>query len=355
MSNSPDYSGFTKSLQIPFTNEDEPGSTPAIAVAVNGVKIENAGLDSGSSIFALGQNFVPSFQEKDKLRPGSVGYTSGRLWEGYWYKATVTFQDTWDAKVPPKIKVTSKVDVLVITKQTLTGYEETKGEDGKMHREKIVTEEHDPEIHYIGIGFGIVDDGNKGYTPNKNPLLSVTQYNDEPVEDRTFRRGYILRRRSVEIGLTKENIKSFGCTKLSNSSSPNTKWYWNRVNFALQLNGKKMMYGDALIDTGVSVMTIWSTDYQAEDYIKDDTDGSILLRPESVVKFYFPNEKINLAEYSFTWLGKDGVKESLMPKLVYYDKSAYDNRATVNTGQNFYYEFETLFDAYGGFWGVKKT
>jgi hypothetical protein len=314
----PDYSGFTDSIHIPFTSEDAPGVTPAIDIEVNGKLIAGAGLDSGSTVFALSDELVPGFAEADqsKLSQGSVSYTNGRVWDGYWFRVSVTFEGT------ERNTATSEIDVLVVTKQTYHG-----------------KREYDT-IHYIGIAFGIIDP-KSGYTPDKNPLLAVTQYNNKPIDDSTFRRGYIMSKRSIDVGLTGKNTESFKCTKLTNSSSLEAKWYWDRVSLALRVNDSDWMQGDALTDTGLTDMEIASPQYKGNHGpLPHGTD----------VAMRFPDENTSLPEFSFRWPGNN---ESWLPASVYYYKSR-NTKAFVNTGQNFYYKFDTLFDADKGFWGVRE-
>ena len=326
-SGSPDYSLFSQSIHIPFTNR--PGATPAISVKVNDTLIEGVGLDTGSTVFALRADLVPDFGEadrKDNLK-GSISYrTSRRLWKGYWFEVKVTLEGIekkQGASVTSAASVTSKMKILVITEQTKNG-----------------KPEHAP-IHYMGIAFGKLDLEN-GYTPDKNPLVAVTQYNNEPINDNTFRRGYIIRERSIDVGLIKENTESFKCTKLTNNFSPGTEWYWDRVRFALSLDNSAWMLGEALVDIGVSGMEIDSTQYKGESGpLKDGT----------VVTMHFPDENSSLPKYSFKW--QKGDEEPGLPESVeiYASKS---KEAFVNTGVSFYEKFDTLFDPVQGFWGVRE-
>jgi hypothetical protein len=92
-------------------------------------------------------------------------------------------------------------------------------------------------------------------------MLAVTQYNDEPINDSAFRRGYLIRERSLEIGLTKENTAQFKYTKLWNNVHPDVKWYWDPFRFMVHIsnttrNDHGWMISKGLVDTGRPMMTI---------------------------------------------------------------------------------------------------
>lgn len=109
-SGGPDYSQFKESIEIPFsTSWDLDEVAPAIDILVNGKAVaktfnaagevisKGAGLDSGSTIFAISKNLVPGFPidpEKHGMKKGEVGYaTSTTSWQGYWFTVTITFSD----------------------------------------------------------------------------------------------------------------------------------------------------------------------------------------------------------------------------------------------------------------------
>lgn len=311
-SEGPDYSRFTKSIHLAFTNEDRRDSTPTVALKVNGNLIQNVGLDTGSTVFVLTQELVPDFPADPKaagLAQGYVEYaTSGVRYDGYWFSVTVTFEGIGGTTA------SSDLHVLVIT-----------------HEEGTIAQ----PVHYMGIRFGLINK-NEGYTPNKNPFLTIKQYNNEPISSETFRRGYVIHRRSIEVGLTGDNTKSFKYVKLTNKASPSTQWYWDPLPAALSINGGSWMPGDALIDTGVTTMQVFSP--------QDDPNkvSSIAIR--------FPAENTDLPEYSFRWPGE----LDWMPLKLDYYESTKKNEAFVNTGRNFYYKFDTLLDVEEGYWGLKE-
>ena len=339
----PNYSAFTDTIHIPFTSKDEAGTTPAIAVEVNGIKINNVGLDTGSTIFALSEKFVPAFtklEHPETLKSGSVEYWSGRRWTGRWFKVSVKFMGIGEGSVAipdgiGTISMTSEIEVLVVTEQW-KGKERIKKDD-------------EETIHYMGIGFGHEIEAESPYTPDKNALVAISLYDGEPVKKR-FRRGYILRSRSIEIGITAKNTEDFKCTQLTNIHHQGVQWYWDRVNFALHIKdhtGKDngWMPGTALFDTGVTKMDIGSPHYVKNPDISEDEQPGPL-----EIAMRFPSEQTDLPEYSFNWPGNE---EAWLPEDIEYHVN-YGKGAFVNTGQNFYNKFDVMFDAKEGYWGIRE-
>ena len=334
----PDYSAFTNTIHIPFTNDDERVTTPAIAVKVNGIQIDDdPGLDTGSTIFALSEKYVPAFakvENPEKLKSGLVEYWSGRKWTGRWFKVSVEFEGTGEGGIG-KVKATSEIEVLVVTEQ--------------WRGTERIAKDKEESIHYMGIGFGHKLKPNSPYTPDKNALLAISHYNGKPVDKTTFRRGYILRNRSIEIGITANNTEDFKCTKLTNIQNPDLLWYWDRVNFALHIKdhtGKDngWMPGTALLDTGVTDMDLSSPHYVDNPNVpKKEKPGPL------EIAMRFPNETTDLPEYSFSWPGKG---EAWLPKSISYYAS---KDAFANTGQNFYNKFDAMFDAEDGYWGIREN
>jgi hypothetical protein len=110
-----DYSAFTSSIRITFTSDEIPGRTSAIAIKVNGKKIENVGIDSGSNIFVLSDHLVHNFKEANtkELEKGSIEYANGYGHKGYWFQIIVTFTGDDGSTM------TSETKALVVTEQNI--------------------------------------------------------------------------------------------------------------------------------------------------------------------------------------------------------------------------------------------
>lgn len=336
-SEGPNYSAFTHSICVPFTNVPLPdgrGITPAISVKVDNILIENVGLDSGSTIFALDQKLVPQYKEEGH-RKGLIEYESGiggvdgYRYEGYWVPVKVTFGDTVKSD-EWKNTATSEIDLLVVNK--------------KYDNNVLLEGEGVANTHYIGISFGYDFAPGSGFTPDKNPLLAVKHFNNSVIADKTFRAGYILHKKSVEIGLTAKNTESFKWKRLDKRKNKDIDWYWDPLSFELSINDSAWMQGNVLLDTGVTKMLIASPKYEDDPNIfKNDN-------PDPVeIKMRFSSEDTSFPEFSFEWPGNG---EPGLPSQIHYQKSI-NTSAFVNTGQNFYDKFDTMFDADGGCWGIK--
>jgi hypothetical protein len=71
-------------------------------------------------------------------------------------------------------------------------------------------------ISMIGIGFGRRGDRQAQSGPDKNPFLNVTNFNGDGPNVEPWRRGYIVTRRGVHIGLTAANTQGdFSYVKLA--------------------------------------------------------------------------------------------------------------------------------------------
>lgn len=320
-SGGPDYSSFTESVEIPFSNDESiEGSTPAIDILVDGKVVsreknpdnKGVGLDTGSTAFVISDNLVDNFPKSPKeqgLKGGKIEYsTSGTQWEGYWFTITIVFDDKKGNTA------TAQVEALVVPFARFS------------------------TVHYMGIGFGKDD-----YEPEKNAVLTITHFNDKAIDSTNFRHGYVMRKRSIIIGLTAQNTVSFQCTKLS-SALVNQKWFWDEPPVALCLNDNgNWMHGSALIDTGVPAMGLWLVD-------KAEVDVG------TKVTMKFPDENSSFPEYSFLYPRKDEKhKAPGVPSGITTIPSKKAPKIWVNTGQNFYAVFDTLFDADGGYWGLRKA
>jgi hypothetical protein len=331
MSGGPDYSQFKESIEIPFSNAGGEGSTPAIDILVNGKEVSKAttsdklavGLDTGSVIFAISDDLVDGFPEdpeEAKLEPGKVGYgTSPTKYEGFWYSIEVTFDDKKGKKAIAKVKA------LVVSWETYGA------------------------VHYMGIGFRPLNVDN-GTIPQNNTLLGIYKTTTSPInetflDDSNFCHGYIMRDRSIIIGLTESNTESFHFTKLSAGSHADHKWYWDEVPVSLRLNDEAWYRGKALIDTGLPDMALNTT---------GDSTASTRLGTLHHVAIKFPDENSTI-EYSFQWPAKDGKLEPWLPKTITTYVSSHEGEIWLNTGQNFYKKFDTLFDADRGYWGLREA
>ncbi|KIW18093.1 hypothetical protein PV08_02380 [Exophiala spinifera] len=323
---SPDYSRFSQSINVPFTAWS-PDHNMAITVTVTNKStnqssdVDNVCLDTGSAIFALSKRFVPDFPtgpELDQLPDGKVAYTSDTVWKGKWFPLRISFEGE------NKVQIVSEIEALVVTDES---YQNT---------------------HYMGIGFGIYNEVEVHNDPGNNPMLAVKQYNGEPIDTRTFRRGYILHKRSVEIGLTAENTKDFKYMALTrslpNDATRKPEWFCNRPSCAIRIKGiaDDWHSGAALIDTGVWFMDINIPGYQGPKEMTAGVD----------VDIRFPDQDSDLPGYSFKWSGVwgDGNPQSITVKPP-YDKS--ETKAFVNTSQSLYDRLVTLYDPEGAVFGTR--
>src|SRR5215475_2039174 len=116
-------------------------------------------------------------------------------------------------------------------------------------------------ISMMGIGFGRRHDHQAQSGPDKNPFLNIAHLNNDGANEARMRRGYIVTRRGVHVGLTAANTQGdFSYVKLA--SAPDGR-DWAATPGCISVNGTKPACGSLLMDTGVTVMYLTVPESQA--------------------------------------------------------------------------------------------
>jgi hypothetical protein len=185
--------------------------------------------------------------------------------------------------------------------------------------------------HMLGVGFG------RGTTvqtsPASNPLLNLTE-----MVAGTMRRGYIIGRGGLSLGLTGSNVTgTWTMQPLTNAGPPaaGTHNDWTTPAGGFQLNSSPTLSGTALIDTGLLNMIIEDSSLQ---HSSGPVDNGTRMA-------------ITLGSGSYNFNVGDGGPQT--PTGVNYATPSHGTY--VNTGLRALGHYDLLFDADGGYLGLRAA
>ena len=182
--------------------------------------------------------------------------------------------------------------------------------------------------HMLGVGFGR---GTTAQTsPAYNPLLNLTE-----MVAGTMRRGYIVGRGGLSLGLTDANaVGPWAMQPLVNAGAPAAGDHndWLTPSGSFRIGSGPTLTGKALIDTGLLNMIIEDSGLPASGAVPDGTDMTIT---------------VGSVAYTFT-VGDGGPQT---PTRVDYASASHGT--FVNTGLRTLGRYDLLFDADGGYLGLR--
>ena len=310
------YSGYTQSYQVPWVGSPEFSnltSTLKIHAKINGGTTASYTVDTGSVGVIVPASEVPNIPAGSPA--GSITYTSSGLkLTGVWTTMPVTFPDAVNqsgvAAVP-----SSTVPVLAVTSGTCTGSGVNSGScTGNIP-------------HMLGIGFG------RGTEVQQSPVYNVA-LNLTEMTVGTMRRGYMIQRDGLWLGLTGSNVSSnYVSQALTSAGTPaaGTHNDWVTPSGSFTLAGNTYM-GVVLMDTGLLDMIL---------------EGSGLPSSGSVASGASMRVDIG-TQHDYVFSVNDGGMAT--PTSVNY--ATYSSRAFVNTGLRALGHYDVLYDADGGLFGL---
>ena len=316
----PSYERFREGVFLRYLNAEEGGlnAVPRIGLSFGGEPLR-AELDSGSTGIVVAAAYIPDFDQLQSVGPGKLTYTSsGRVMVGQWVVTPVSLVGKEGASVQ-----TEPMPVLAVTEVQC------------LETARECTPSTSPRnIAMVGIGFGREGDAQSQSTPDKNPLLRVTGGTGER------RRGYILSREGVHIGLTRENTRGdFRFVKLAKQPD---RPDWAGTPACISINGvTPPACGTMLVDTGVSVMFMTLPEAQA-------AGAQRTLPPGTQVAIRAGEGAGAFDLYQFTMGG-----DSALAPVDIHLRVAPD-RVFVNTSFHVLNGFDVLFDADGGYAGFRR-
>ena len=282
-------------------------------------------MDTGSTGVVVSADALTARGDLPSLGPAVLTYSSsGRIMSGIWVVTRVTVAGSDGASI-----TTAPIPIIAVTRI-----------DCMPTARSCTPEDHPKHVAMIGIGFAREHDHQPKGTPDKNPFLNAATSGGA-----TMRRGYVVTRHGVHVGLTANNTEGpFAFVKLDRRDDPPD---WAPPPACITIGKTPPACGTVLVDTGVSGMFLTvppdrlpSTDAADVRNLERGTTVEIRLTPRSEspgVSYGFrAGESANpMAPSSVTLAG-------------------IGRRATfVNTSFHLLNGFDYLFDADGGWVGYR--
>lgn len=311
------YTGFTQSYTVPFVgtpNFANLSSLLDVEAQVNGGPVKNYTIDTGSVGVVAPASEVPNIPANSPA--GSLTYTSSGLqMNGVWVTVPMTFPQAVNGYGGTEV-ATATVPVLAVTSTVCTGVGPNAGNcTGAIP-------------HQLGVGFG------RGTTvqtsPVYNPFLNLAE-----MTAGTMRRGYIIQRSGLLLGLTAANVgSSFVEQTLTNAGTPaaGTHNDWVTPTGGFTVGSVTPVTGVVLIDTGLTDMILEAYGQPSSGTVSSGTAMTITIGTQS---------------YSYK-VGDGGVQT---PTSVNW--ATYSTRTFVNTGLRALGHFDLMFDADNGLYGLR--
>jgi hypothetical protein len=323
----PDYSAYTQSVKVPFTRSTryENLTSMNVRVSLNDSPPMLFQVDTGSVGILLGASELRGFDPTGT--PGNITYTSsGISFDGVYNDVKVTFVD---AKGPDGKPVTAYVPVLAATSRRVLP-----GAVNASTRPAATQPNFNPKPRMMGIGFGRGRESHQ----ERNPFVNL-----EAMNAGTMRRGYTITRQGYTLGLTKETVGDGYVFQQLAPKTPSTQMAqmrpglkdWDNAPGWVTVNGVDEPLGWALLDTGLTNMMIGRPDTPQQD-----------IEPGTPITVHLMDGKL---QYDFV---VGDTTHPTTPRRV-----TRTNRPTpyVNTGLRALAVFDYLYDADGGYFGLRPT
>jgi hypothetical protein len=314
----PDYSAFTQSYRIPFANsapvDFDHLQSMSVRVSLNGGPPLKLQVDTGSCGVVIGADEVPDIDPHGA--PGSITYTSSGIeLIGTWTPVTLTFPDSKDEHGNV---ATAVVPVLAVT--------ERKVHEGAVNGGGAKPAKN-PQVHMLGIGSG------RGKLPRQdlNPWVNLKE-----MQAGSMRRGYTITRDGVTLGLTAKTVgDGFLYEQLKPRDAAQTPKDWYGSLGWVTVGGRRLDTCTMLLDTGLTNMMIPAPEPSLTGDIADGTEITVHLLDGRLSYFFKVGDTANpAAPRKVTW-----IKRHPAP--------------LVNTGIRALARFDYLYDADGGYIGLR--
>ncbi len=311
------YAGFTQSYTVPYVgtpNFANLTSTLKVQAQVNGGTLASYTIDTGSVGVVVPASEVPNIPANSPS--GSLTYTSSGLQlNGVWATLPMTFPQAVNGYGGSEV-ATATVPVLAVTSSSCTGI----GPNAPNCTGAIP--------HQLGVGFG------RGTTvqtsPVYNPFLNLAE-----MTAGTMRRGYIIQRTGLVLGLTATNVgSSFVTQTLTSAGTPaaGTHNDWGTPAGGFTVGSVTPATGVALVDTGLVDMILEASGEPSSGSVSNGTAMTITLGTQT---------------YAFV-LGDGGVQTPTSANW-----ATYSGKTFVNTGLRALGHFDLMYDADNGLFGLR--
>ncbi|GJD54062.1 hypothetical protein OPKNFCMD_6843 [Methylobacterium crusticola] len=324
----PHYDGDRQGTFLPFL--DAPGEDsriqhpPRLGLSF-GDEMHPVLMDTGSTGIVVSASRIPDVDALPS-KPGRLTYSSsGRIMIGRWVTIPVTVWGRNGAGV-----ATRPIPVLAVDRIDCT--------DRPRH---CRPEEAPRHVAMMGVGFGREDDSQAQSTPETNPLLNLA-----PSGTGAARRGYVVTKQGVHVGLTSANTRgNFRFVKLDpHLTIPGE---WRGVPVCIGVNDRApATCGRALLDTGVAAMFLTLPPEQVADRVEGDGHSGLL--PGTQLSFSFPDTAAPAARYQVV---VGDAASPLAPERVVLNTTR--PMPFVNTGLRILNGFDLLYDADSGWFAFR--
>jgi hypothetical protein len=335
------YDAYDREAYLSYVNAPGPRddiTTPPLLRISFGGRSYDAVMDTGSTGVVVSADKIPNIDRLPSLGPGELTYaSSGRIMIGRWVLTAMTIAGGNGMRV-----TTAPIPVLAVTRIECTP-----------RARRCTPREAPRRTSMLGIGFGRPGDRHELGGRDKNPFLNVATIDGDGRNAGRIRRGYIVTRRGVHISLTAANTQGntqddFSYVKLA--PAPDGRG-WASTPACIAVNdAKPAACGSLLMDTGVTAMYLTVPQSQAPAELRTFNDVGPTLVAGTKLTISIPAEDSPQALYTFT-VGDD--LNPLAPRKL----NLVDRAPTpfVNTSVRFLNGFDYLYDAEGGFVGLRWT
>jgi hypothetical protein len=324
----PDYSSYKQSYHVPFSNKVNFKHLLGMHVraSLNGGAPTTFLVDTGSVGIIVSADEIPSIDPK--ALAGSMVYSSSGIeLDGVWTTTTVTFPDSKDAYGRV---ATAVVPVLAVKSEKFrgTGVNAATG-----------TPSAHPHPHMFGVGFGR---GLEAH-PERNPFLNLIE-----MQAGKMRRGYTITRNGISLGLTApttgpgyvfQRLKARTVSAETSAMKPGLK-DWETTPGSVTVGSVTSPMGAILMDTGLTNMFFAMPDAPnavPEGDVPSGTDVTLNLLSGRLHSSFKVGDTSN----------------PVTPRRVTRTKLVHG--VTVNTGLRALSAFDYLYDADGGYLGLRPV
>ncbi len=330
----PDYAGAGASTFLAFLNAPMAGQpttrSPKLGLAFGDGQVRRGVMDTGSTGVVVSATSIPNLEQLPDLGPGELTYSSsGRIEKGRWVMTPLTLSGANGASV-----TTRPMPVLAVSEIACTPT-----------ARRCRVRKNPRNIAMIGVGFARQHDHQAKGTPDHNPLLMVQGMGDPGMPGK-IRRGYVVTRRGVHVGLDAAVTAGFSYLKLDKSPVyPD----WSAAPMCTSVAGKApAACGTMLMDTGVTTMYLRVPPEQLAGQTVPNGKGAVMLAPGTTLAFTVPG--LAKVAYSFK-VGDFG--NPVAPLDVILVQQDVNPGPFVNTSARFLNAFDYLYDADAGFVGFR--
>lgn len=311
------YAAYTETYTIPYTNSPDftnLTSTLKVQAQVNGGTVGTYTVDTGSVGVIVPASEVPNIPANAPA--GSLTYSSSGLkLTGVWTTMPLVFpQAVGSGPLSGKV-ATATLPVLAVTSGSCTG----SGVNSANCTGSIP--------HMLGVGYG--RDTTVQTAPTYNPFLTLSE-----MTAGTMRRGYTIARGGITLGITSVSSSGYAMTALTSAGTPaaGSKNDWTTVSGSFTVGSSKTMSGTILLDTGLLNMIVEDASLPQSGTLSTGTAMTVTVGAKS---------------YAFK-LGDGGQQTPTSASYAIASHGTF-----LNTGLRALGHFDYLFDADGGYMGLR--